>query len=263
MKITQFLCATAAVALLASATIVATATAPTFAAPAASQDDTLATSNGNLVIHPVHHAGLVLTWNGKRIVVDPTTFPPGPNSGAADFSGANPPDLILITHEHGDHFSVPTLTDLAGANTVIVAPQSVYGMLPAALQAKTKVMKNGDKGDYAGVNIEAVPEYNVTPERLMYHPKGRDNGYVLNVGGKRIYIAGDTEETPELKSLPNIDVAFVPMNLPFTMTEEAAAAFVKDFKPKVVYPYHYGMSDVNKFAMLVGKASEVRLRKWY
>ena len=101
-------------------------------------------------------------------------------------------------------------------------------------------MKNGDKGDYAGVNVEAVPEYNVTPARLMYHPKGRDNGYVLNLGGKRVYLAGDTEETPELKNLPNIDVAFVPMNLPFTMTEEAAATWVKDFKPKIVYPYHYG-----------------------
>jgi len=98
---------------------------------------------------------------------------------------------------------------------------------------------------------------------MMYHPKGRDNGYVLTMGGKRVYLAGDTEEAPELKNLPNIDVAFVPMNLPYTMTEEAAATWVKDFKPKVVYPYHYGMSDVNKFKTLVGNASDVRLRKWY
>jgi len=263
-KIRMFGAAAAVAALaLASTAISLSITAPAVAAQPAAQDDQIATSNGNLTIHPVHHAGVVFTWNGKRIVADPTTFPPGPNSGAADFRGANPPDLILITHEHGDHFSVPTLTDLAGPNTIIVAPQSVYGMLPAALQAKTKVMKNGDKATYAGVPIEAVVEYNITPDRLMFHPKGRDNGYVLSLGGKRIYLAGDTEETPELKNLPNIDVAFIPMNLPYTMTVDAAAAWVKDFKPKIVYPYHYGESDVNKFAMLVGNASEVRLRKWY
>ncbi len=264
MRISHFLGAAAVAALaLASAAILAPVSSPAVAAQAAAQDDTIATTNGNLVIHPVHHAGVVLTWNAKRIVADPTTFPPSDNSGAPDFRGAAPPDLILITHEHGDHFSVPTINGLVGPNTVIVVPQSVFNMLPAALQAKAKVMKNGDKGDYAGVNVEAVPEYNVTPDRVMYHPKGRDNGYVLNLGGKRVYLAGDTEETPELKVLPNIDVAFVPMNLPFTMTVEAAATFVKDFKPKIVYPYHYGESDVNKFAMLVGNASEVRLRKWY
>ena len=246
---------------LASATLPALLPAP--AAAQAAQDDQIPTSNGNLTIHPVHHAGVVLTWSGKRIVADPTTFPPGPNSGAADFRGAAPPDLILITHEHGDHFSVPTLTELAGPNTIIVAPQSVYGMLPAALQAKTKVMKNGDKGNYAGVPIEAVVEYNTTPARQMYHPKGRDNGYVLSLGGKRIYLAGDTEEAPELKNLPDIDVAFIPMNLPYTMTVDAAAQWVKDFKPKVVYPYHFMGSDVDKFKTLVGSASDVRLRKWY
>ena len=258
MKTSHFLYAAVAAAALtlASATV-------TLTTPAAAQDDSIATTNGNLVIHPVHHAGVVLSWNGKRIVADPTNFPPDNNSGAAAFRGAAAPDLILITHEHGDHFSVPTLTELAGPNTVIVAPQSVFGMMPPALQAKTKVMKNGDKQTYAGVAIEAVPEYNVTADRLMFHPKGRDNGYVLSLGGKRVYLAGDTEETPELKNLPNIDVAFVPMNLPYTMTEDAAATWVKDFKPKIVYPYHYGMSDVNKFKTAVGSASDVRLRKWY
>lgn len=264
MKTIHFLGAAAAVAMLAVASAVSVSVStPAVAAAAVAQDDTIATANGNLVIHPVHHAGVVFTWNGKRIVADPTNFPPDDKSGAAAFRGAAPPDLILLTHEHGDHFSVPTLTELAGPNTVIVAPQAVFGMLPAALQAKAKVMKNGDKQTYAGVPIEAVPEYNMTPDRLMFHPKGRDNGYVLTLGGKRVYIAGDTEETPELKVLPNIDVAFIPFNLPYTMTEEQAATWVKDFKPKIVYPYHFGMSDVNKFTMLVGNASEVRLRKWY
>jgi L-ascorbate metabolism protein UlaG (beta-lactamase superfamily) len=236
------------------------------ASVAVAQDDSIPTNNGNLVIHPVHHAGVVLTWNGKRIVADPTSFPIGPNSGAADFRAANAPDVILITHEHGDHFNVPTLTELAGPNTVLVVPQSVFGMLPAPLQAKAKVMKNGDHQTFNGVDIEAVPEYNITQARLMFHPKGRDNGYVLNLGGKRVYLAGDTEETPELKELKNIDVAFIPVNLPYTQTEEAAAQWVKDFKPKVVYPYHtMGMpsGDPGKFAVMVGNASEVRLRKWY
>ncbi|HEY4264506.1 MAG TPA: MBL fold metallo-hydrolase [Micropepsaceae bacterium] len=264
MKNIRLLGAAAAVAVLALASTTLSVSMSTSVAAQTAQDDKLATSNGDLVIHPVHHAGVVLTWNGKRIVADPTAFPPDPmKSGAADFKGAAAPDLILITHEHDDHYSVPTLTDLAGPNTVIVAPQSVFAKMPPALQAKTKVMKNGDKGNFAGVPVEAVVEYNTTPERMMYHPKGRDNGYVLTMGGKRIYLAGDTEEAPELKNLPNIDVAFVPMNLPYTMTEEAAANWVKDFKPKIVYPYHYGMSDVKKFAMLVGNASEVRLRKWY
>jgi L-ascorbate metabolism protein UlaG (beta-lactamase superfamily) len=268
VKLAHILCAaTAAAALaLASMAIVGPLSSPAAAAQATAQDDTIATTNGNLVIHPVHHAGIVLTWNGKRIVADPTTYPPGPASAAADFRGPTAPDLILITHEHGDHFSVPTLTDLVGPNTVLVVPQSVFAMLPPALQTKAKVMKNGDKGDYAGVNVEAVPEYNTTPARLMFHPKGRDNGYVLNLGGKRIYLAGDSEETPELKTLANIDVAFIPINLPYTETAEEAAQWVKDFKPKIVYPYHtQGMpsGDVDKFAMLVGNASEVRLRKWY
>jgi len=263
VKHIRILGAAAAIAALMFASATVSVSLSTPAVAQAAQDDQVATNNGNLTIHPVHHAGVVLTWNGKRIVADPTTFPPGPNSGAADFRGANPPDLILITHEHGDHFSVPTLTELAGPNTVIVAPQSVYGMLPPALQAKTKVMKNGERATYAGVPLEAVTSYNTTAERLMYHPKGRDNGYVLNLGGKRLYIAGDTEETPELKTLPNIDIAFIPMNLPYTMTVDAAAQWVKDFRPKIVYPYHYAESDVNKFRMLVGNTSEVRLRKWY
>jgi L-ascorbate metabolism protein UlaG (beta-lactamase superfamily) len=263
VKMIRVLMPTAAVLCIALASAAVPLLTPSPAVAQAAQDDQIATNNGNLTIHPVHHAGVVLAWNGKRIVADPTTFPPGPNSGAADFRGASPPDLILITHEHGDHFSVPTLTELAGPNTVIVAPQSVYGMLPAALQAKTKIMKNGDKATYAGVPIEAVVEYNTTPARQMYHPKGRDNGYVLDLGGKRIYLAGDTEEAQELKNLPNIDVAFIPMNLPYTQTVEAAAQWVKDFKPKIVYPYHFMGSDVEKFKMLVGNASDVRLRKWY
>lgn len=132
MRMIRVLGPAAAVCCLALASTALPVVTSTPAVAQAAQDDQIATTNGNLTIHPVHHAGVVLTWNGKRIVADPTTFPPGPNSGAADFRGANPPDLILITHEHGDHFSVPTLTELAGPNTVIVVTQSIYGMLPAS-----------------------------------------------------------------------------------------------------------------------------------
>jgi L-ascorbate metabolism protein UlaG (beta-lactamase superfamily) len=266
VKIIRNLGAGAAMAVLALGCVSVSVSLATPAMAQAAQDDKVATSNGDLVIHPVHHAGIVFTWNGKRVVADPTSYPPGPNSGAADFKGANPPDIILLTHEHGDHFSVPTLIDLVGPKTVIVAPQNVVNMMPDALKAKAKVMKNGEKETLDGIGIEAVEEYNTTPDRLKYHPKGQGNGYVLTMGGKRVYVAGDTEETPELKTLANIDVAFIPINLPYTETAEAAAAWVKDFKPKVVYPYHtQGMpsGDVQKFAQLVGKSSEVRLRKWY
>ena len=223
MKPTHLLGAVAVAAVLALASVTAFVSVTAPAVAAASQDDTVMTSMGPLVIHPVHHGGLVLTWNNRRIVADPTTFPPSDNSGAASFRGANAPDLILITHEHSDHFSVSTLTELAGPNTIIVAPQAVYGMMPPALQMKTRVMANGQTQTHAGVPIEAVPEYNITPDRLQFHPKGRDNGYVLNLGGQRVYIAGDTEGTPELRALRNIDIAFIPMILHYTQTPEAAA----------------------------------------
>ncbi len=139
MKTTRIFGAAAAVAILALASGAVSVSVSTPAIAQAAQDDQIPTTNGNLVIPPVHHAGMVLTWNGKRIVADPTAFPPDPTkNGAADFKGANAPDLILITHEHDDHFSVLTLTELAGPNTVIVAPQSVYAKMPPALQAKPR-----------------------------------------------------------------------------------------------------------------------------
>jgi L-ascorbate metabolism protein UlaG (beta-lactamase superfamily) len=263
-------------------------------APAAypAQDDTLATSRGNVVIHPIGHAAVLLTWNGKKILVDPApngggggggrgaggggrgaaggggrgagAAPPPPSPEAlAVFTSLGTPDLILITHAHGDHFNVPVLTAVAGTNTVLAVPQAVYDGLPDALKAKATIMANGDNSVLAGIDVSAVPAYNITPERLRNHPQGAGNGYIVTLGGKRIYFAGDTEETPELKTLANIDVAFIPMNLPFTQTPEAAAQWVRDFKPKVVYPYHYSNTDLTPFVQGVGTASEVRLRKWY
>jgi L-ascorbate metabolism protein UlaG (beta-lactamase superfamily) len=203
----------------------------------------------------VNHASLVMNWGGKTIYVDPV-------GGGARYQGLPAPDLILLTDIHGDHLSAETVAALPGS-APIVAPQAVRDQLPAPLQARVQVLANGAKSTVATVPIEAIPMYNLTPERLQYHAKGRGNGYVLTMGGKRVYVAGDTEATPEMKALQNIDVAFIPMNLPFTMTEEQAAEGVKAFKPKVVYPYHSRGSDVNKFAQLVGSASEVRVRNWY
>lgn len=238
-------CAAAALALSFAA-------APAFAQ--ALTGDRVATANGDLVIHPVNHASFVMSWNGKTIYVDPV-------GGAAPYASLPKPDLILVTDIHGDHMDAATLQALGSAP--IVAPQAVKDQLPAALQSRVQVMANGQNATVQTVAIQAVPMYNITPERTQFHAKGRGNGYVLTLGGKRIYIAGDTEATPEMKALQNIDVAFVPMNLPYTMTEEQAAEGVKAFKPKVVYPYHSRGSDVNKFAQLVGNASEVRIRTWY
>lgn len=229
--------------------------------------DKIDTANGKIEIRPIHHASLMLTWKGRYVLVDPA-----PLSDSGDpvppYLVLHKPDVIVITHDHYDHFNVAILEAVAGAKTEIVAPQSVYDKMPADLQAKTKIMHNGDSADVDGIPLEAVGMYNITPDRLKFHPKGTGNGYVLTFGGKRVYIAGDTEETHELAHLANIDVAFVPMNLPYTETVEAAAQWVRDFKPKIVYPYHFHnadgtLSDVAKFKALVGDASEVRIRTWY
>jgi L-ascorbate metabolism protein UlaG (beta-lactamase superfamily) len=231
--------------------------------------DQFATSDGAIDFVPIHHAALMLTWKNEHILVDPAPIDNNAQGAAvaAPYKRLPPPDFILITHIHGDHYSAPILQAVAGPNTVIIVPQNVHDAMPPDLQAKAKVMKNGDKSTIGAVGIEAVPAYNISADRLKFHPKGQGNGYVLSFANKRIYIAGDTEETPELAHLANIDVAFIPMNLPYTMTVEAAAQWVKDFKPKMVFPYHYsvqdGYADTATFERLVGNASVVRLRKWY
>jgi L-ascorbate metabolism protein UlaG (beta-lactamase superfamily) len=236
-------------------------------AMAQSTNDTIAAPGGAITVHAIHHASLMLTWNGKHVLVDPAPVSEAGDPAAA-YRALPKPDVIVVTHVHGDHFSVPIVEAVAGRDTVIVAPREVYDAMPADLKAKTKVMKNGDSIVVDAIPVEAVPAYNTTPERTKFHVKGVGNGYVLTFGGKRVYIAGDTEETPEVAHLPNIDAAFLPMNLPYTETVEAAAKWVKDFKPGVVYPYHCRnadgtMSDLGAFKKLVGGVSEVRLLGWY
>lgn len=210
--------------------------------------------NGPIEIEPVNHATFILRWNGKTIFVDPV-------GGAQKFKGK--PDIALVTDIHGDHLNADTLKGIAGENTKIVAPEAVVAQLPAELKSKAQVIANGETKEVQGISVEAVPMYNLTEERKRFHAKGRGNGYVLTLGGKRIYISGDTEDIPEMRALKNIDVAFVCMNLPYTMTPDQAASAVREFKPRVVIPYHHRGSDLQRFKEVVGDASEVRLLDWY
>lgn len=220
--------------------------------------DSFATDDGALKIIPINHATLALQWKDRTIYADPV-------GGAKDFQGVPKPDLILVTDIHGDHLSKETLTELAGRNTKLVCPAAVAEQLTPALRNSATVLTNGQTVELLGIKIEAIPMYNLTAERLKFHNKGRGNGYVVTLGGKRIYLSGDTEDIPEMLTLKNIDVAFVCMNLPYTMTVEQAARAVRAFRPRVVYPYHYRGSDLNKFKELVGTDAgvEVRLREWY
>lgn len=220
----------------------------------AAASDPISTSAGVVEISPIQHASFTLAAAGKLIYVDP--------SPAAPFTGKPAADLILITDIHADHMDPAAVKALSNAKTKVIAPAAVAKTITAA-----QVLGNGEKTSWDGWTIEAVPMYNEKrgpgPGKL-YHTKGRGNGYVLTYGGKRFYISGDTENTPEMRALKNIDVAFVCMNLPYTMPVEEAAEAVKAFHPAIVYPYHYRGQDTQKFAeLLKGSGIDVRLRNWY
>ena len=225
--------------------------------------DVIETSKGPLTIQPLNHATLALTWQGKTIYVDP-------NGGAKTFEGVAAPDLILITDIHGDHFNPETLEAINTGKSTLVVPQAVADKLADDLKKKAVVLANGQTKSIMDISIMAVPMYNLPESPETRHPKGRGNGYVLTFGNKRVYISGDTSGIPEMRGLKDIDVAFVCMNLPYTMDINEAAQAVLDFKPKVVYPYHYrgqnGLSDTQTFKKLVNDKNakiEVRLRDWY
>ncbi len=213
---------------------------------------------GDLIVHPVDHASLLLGWKSEVIYVDPV-------GGTARYASFPPATLVLITHMHGDHLDLATLQAVAGDRADLIVPPTVAEKLPANLRHRTKILANGEETALRGLSCRAVPAHNLTPDRLKYHPKGRDNGYVLNLDGQRVYLSGDTEDLPEMRALQNIGVAFVCMNLPYTMEVEKAAEAVRAFKPGIVYPYHSRGSDLEKFKTLVGTdlGIEVRLRDWY
>ncbi|MAL17508.1 MAG: MBL fold metallo-hydrolase [Balneola sp.] len=220
--------------------------------------DRIETEQGDLVIHPVLHGTVIFEWNGQTVYMDPW--------GSANLYDEKPaPDVILITHPHGDHLSPEALASLNTTNTSFYVPQAVADEMPEEYLAQTTVISNGESMEYEGITINAVPMYNL-PEEGARHAKGWGNGYVLSMGGKDVYVSGDTEGIPEMRNLEGIDVAFVCMNLPYTMDINQASDAVLDFEPTIVYPYHHRGQDIEEFKKLVdagNKDIEVRLKNWY
>ena len=199
----------------------------------AAQTDIIPTAKGDLKITLIGHGTLMFEYGGEIIHVDPWTK-------VGDYSSLPKADLILITHHHRDHLDIAALEQILKDNTVVVMTQKCAEQIEA-MNWSPILMANGDKKTVSGFSIEAVPAYNLVHKRedgTPFHPKGEGNGYILTFADKRIYVAGDTENTPEMKALKNIDAAFIPMNLPYTMDSAMAADAVKAFKPRLVYPYH-------------------------
>ncbi len=218
------------------------------------QSDLIKTSDGDLTITFIGHGSLMFTFGGKVIHVDPF-------SKLADYSKLPKADIVLITHEHRDHLDTAALDKIRAEKTRFV----VNGAGAAQVNGGT-VLKNGDVKTIEGITIEAVPAYNIVSKRengQPYHPIGSGNGYIMTFGDKRVYVAGDTENIPEMKGFKNIDVAFLPMNLPYTMTPEMVADAADMIEPKVLYPYHTGETDLPKLTSLMKdrKGIEVRIRK--
>lgn len=218
---------------------------------------------GDVEIAPVEHATMALRWGDQILYFDPV-------GGAEVFAGLPQPDLIFVTDIHGDHFDSETLAAIRLAGVPLIVPQAVADELPENLQEDLVILSNGETTSQLGFSIEAIPMYNLPESEDSYHVKGRGNGYVIGRDSERVYVAGDTEGIPEMRNLKDIDVAFVPMNLPYTMSVEDAAEAVLAFAPRRVYPYHYrgtdGLSDVDKFKELVNAGNseiEVGLLHWY
>lgn len=223
-------------------------------ASAAAAPQTFQTSAGAVKITPLYHASTLIETEGKVIYLDPAK--------PTKLAGLPKADLVLITDIHGDHMDPDSLAEISKAGTEIFAAPAVVATVKTA-----KPIANGETRTWQGWTIEAIPAYNLTrgpAPGKFFHDKGRGNGYLLTYGGKRFYFSGDTEGIPEMRALKNIDVAFVCMNLPYTMPPEEAAAAVKAFHPKIVIPYHYKGSDLSVFQKrLEGTGIEVRLLDWY
>lgn len=238
--------------------VASTAPPPAASAGPTRPSDILSTPECALRITPLHHATFLLQCGDLAIYFDPVHD--------VDYTGLPKASMVFITDIHGDHLDLPALESVRQEATSIIAPPAVAAKLPAAVKNVT-ALKNGATETVRGVQIEAIPMYNLVrgpKPGALFHDKGRGDGYVLTLHGKRIYVSGDTECTPEMKALQNIDVAFVCMNLPYTMPPSEAAACVNAFRPKIVYPYHYRDSDPRELEKAVtGSGTEVRLRDWY
>lgn len=221
------------------------------AAQGSFQTDILKTSQGDLKITFIGHGSLMFTFNGKVIHVDPF-------SKLAEYSKLPKADMLLITHEHRDHLDLKAVEAVRTDKTVLVLTETCAAKLKGGI-----IMKNGDIKTVGGLKIEAVPAYNLVhmrSEGVPFHPKGIGNGYVITFGDKRVYVAGDTENIPEMKKLERIDCAFLPMNLPYTMNPEMVADAAKAFKPKILYPYHYGDTDTSNIEQLMKDTQDVEIR---
>lgn len=215
------------------------------------EKDVISTSGGHLEITFLGHGTLMLAYGGKVIHIDPY-------SKVADYAGLPKADIILLTHHHRDHLDPAALEEVRTDKTILVLTEIGAKTVPGGI-----IMKNGDVQDIEGIKVEAVPAYNLVHKRdtgQVFHPKGEGNGYVMTFGHTRVYIAGDTENTPEMKELKRIDYAFLPMNLPYTMTPEMVADAALAFKPRVLYPYHYGETETLKVVQLLENAPDIDIR---
>lgn len=218
--------------------------------------DEFHTKSGKMIrFHALVHSSIRIDYNGKEIMIDPVTKL---GNKTIDYDAMPQADYIFVTHEHGDHFDMDALKKLTKQGTQLVMNKSCKQMY-----GEGQAMSNGQRLELDDIQVEAVPAYNKTEGRTQFHPKGRDNGYILTIDGLRIYIAGDTEDIPELADVKDIDIAFLPCNQPYTMTPEQLVKAAQMVKPKVLFPYHYGQTDVSKLpTMLKDNGIDVRIRHY-
>ena len=218
--------------------------------------DEFKTKSGKTVkFHALVHASIRIEYNGKEIEIDPVGKL---GNKTIDYAAMPKADFVFVTHEHGDHFDKEAIKILSREGT-----QLIMNKRCADMYGPCGVLANGQSAQFGDISVDAVPAYNISEGRTQFHPKGRDNGYILTIDGLRIYIAGDTEDIPEMKDVKNIDIAFLPCNQPYTMTTEQLVRAAKVIKPKVLFPYHYGQTDVSGIAsQLKGTGIDVRIRHY-
>ena len=234
-------------------------TTPSLFAQLSNTPDSYKTEKGMLTVYPINHGSVAFTFDEKTIFVDPY-------GGADKFSGLEAPDLILITDIHGDHFNSETISGLDTKKTTFIVPQAVAERMSEEWQNQIVVIGNEETTNQMGIEVTGVAMYNLPDDESSRHTKGRGNGYVINFGGKKVYLSGDTEDIPEMRNLENIDIAFVCMNLPYTMDIYQAASAVIEFSPEIMYPYHHRGQDINRFKELLSVGNpevNVILKDWY